>query len=184
MTIEAPVTPGALKERSAAATRRLCETLRLESLTPKDLSYLALALTEAAAQEAESNTAFNQRLRELYHTLTPPKKVARGSRPEPTIKRPTQEDLTKPLQAIGTVDPSRIRPYAPPDPYALLDLYGAEQLPLSLFRYTLDSLKRTVPIVQARHPGTRPTNMGRKDSIVEYVMRYVTEPDAVQSQVG
>lgn len=181
MTGEAKPTAAALKERSAAATRHLCETLHLEGVEPRDLNYLALALTEVAAQEAERNSAFNQRIRQLYEAIIPPKKVVK-TRGASSIQRPTQAEILAPLRAVGTVDPERIAPYAPPDPYALMDLFGAEQLPRALYRYTLDNLKRAVPFVQAQHPGTKPTSMAKKDAIVEYIMRYVTEPAEAQSQ--
>jgi len=185
MTIEAPLTPTAVKERSAAATRHLCETLHLETLAPKDLSYLALALAEVASQEAERNTEFNRRIRELFETITPPKKAAKPQPPSSSLwKQPTKEELMAPLKAVGSVDESRIAPYAPPDPYALLDLFGVEQLPRALYLRTLANLKRAVPFVQAQHPGTRPTSMAKKDAIVEYIMRYVTQPSEAQSQAG
>ncbi|HUY77839.1 MAG TPA: hypothetical protein VMV29_13795 [Ktedonobacterales bacterium] len=181
MTLEAPLTATSVKERSAAATRHLCETLQLDTLAPKDLTYLALALTEVASEEAEHNSEFNRRVRELYEMIAPTKKPAKPRSPS-SWQRPTKEELMKPLKAVGTVDPSRIAPYAPPDPYALLELFGPEQLPRVLFLRTLENLKRAVRIVQARHPGTKPSNMGRKDAIVEYIMRYVTEPAEAKSQ--
>ena len=183
MTVEVGLTPAALKERSAAATRHLCETLHLESVEPRDLTYLALALAEVAAQEAERNTTFNQRVRELYETITPPKKAAKAST-DPSIRRPTREEILAPLKAVGTVDQSRIAPYAPPDPYALMELFGVEQMPRAMYRYTLDNLKRSVPFIQARHPGTKPSSMAKKDAIVEYIMRYVTEPTEAQGQAS
>jgi hypothetical protein len=176
MTLEAPLTPTKVKERSAEATRHLCETLQLPTLATKDLAYLALALAEAASEEAEHNVEFNRRVRELYEKIAPPKKLAK---PKQTTAwpQPTKEELMIPLRAVGRVDPERIAPFAPTDPYALLELFGPAQLPRALYLHTLDNLKRAVPFVQARHPHTRPTNMGRKDAIVDYIMRYVTQPD-------
>lgn len=158
-----------MKERSAQATRELCQALGLEGVVPKNLQYLALALTEAAASEARRNPAFADCVADLYRKYLPPPPIKRGGTRTPRSYRvPT-------YRAVGTVDNSLIAPGTRPDPYAMLQLLGKDQLPSALKELGRDGLKEAVAVVQERHPGTRPTNMGQIKPMVDYILTHVQQ---------
>lgn len=155
--------PTTIQQRSAEATRVLREVLGLE-----DLKLLAAALAEVAADEAAHNHQFAQRIRETYHQIE-------------EMKRPTPKPVRRnePLAKLVPIVPPgeiRIDPHAPLDPYILIRLYGGHQLRAALDGYTLASLKEASATTQERNPGTKPTNKGRKDAIIDYIVEHVAGP--------
>jgi hypothetical protein len=157
---------GSLQERSAQATHALCEALGLGVISPSELKYLALALTQVATDEVATNPALAARLRELYLSLVPKKTVA-------SRRSTSSKSWEVKLTPIGDMDESLIDPYGPPNPFGLQQLYGDGQLRLALERYTPARLRGAVAIVQERYPGTKPKSMS-KAAIIEYIVRMLT----------
>jgi hypothetical protein len=135
-------------------------------VSPSELKYLALALTQVATDEAARNADFATRIRTAYLSLLPQKGSASRRAPGNSSKKVQ-------LTPIGDMDESLIDPYGPPNPFGLQQLYGDEQLALALNRYAPARLRGAVPIVQERYPGTKPTSMS-KAAIIEYIVKALT----------
>src|SRR5258707_12053435 len=58
-----------VQERSALATRTLCQALGLGTLKPADLKFLALALTEVAAAEIADRAGFGERVSAAFEQV-------------------------------------------------------------------------------------------------------------------
>jgi hypothetical protein len=155
--------PPTLQQRSIEATNDLCRVLNLEGESSANLKYLALALMHVATEEIAKNGQFGDRVRSAYLELIPQPKVKKTSSGSAGVK-PWQIKLTP----IGTADESLLDPYGPPNPFALQQIYGEEQLPLALERYTPAQLKEALPLVQSRYPGTKPKKM-TKAAIIDYI---------------
>lgn len=159
-------TQGTFQERSAQATHALCEALGLGVVSPSELKYLALALTQVAADEVVVNPSLAARVRELYLALVPNKAAA-------SRRSSGSRSWEVKLTPIGNMDESMIDPYGPPNPFGLQQLYGNDQLQLALERYAPARLRGAVAIVQERYPGTKPKSMS-KAAIIEYIVRMLT----------
>jgi len=158
--------PPTVQQRNIEATNELCRVLNLEGESSANLKYLALALMQVATHESVQNSQFAERVRSAYLDLVPPPKVKRASsKPHSgsTGLKPWQIKLTP----IGTTDESLLDPYGPPNPFALQQIYGDEQLPLALERYSPAQLKAALPLVQGRYPGTKPKKL-TKVGIIDY----------------
>lgn len=128
-----------------------------------DLRRLTIALAEAAAQELVGNRPFAARVRALYDEV--PATPSRASAPDPFATQ---------LVPIKMVPGRDINPAAPLDPYFLLEVYGASQLETALNLFPVAKLKEGAAMVERHHPGTKPTNRGRKAALVEYIVRYAS----------
>jgi hypothetical protein len=155
-----------IQQRSAQATHELSEGLGLGPVSPGNLKYLALALMLVASEEIARNPDFSERIRSLYESLLPQKGSARNTS---GAKKPWHVHLTP----IGTTDELLLDPYGPPNPFALQQLYGDEQLPLALGQHSPSELRGAVAIVQERYPGTKPKSMS-KAAIIEYIVKLLT----------
>lgn len=165
-------TSATVQQRSVQATRELCEGLGLGTLSPANLKYLSLALTQAATEEVSRNSHFAERVRSLYLSLLP----QRTKRVAPSVgsARPGgSKAWNVKLKPVGTMDETLLDPYGPPNPFALQQLYGDEQLPLALGRYTPAKLKEAVALVQQRYPGSKPKKM-TKAGIIDYIVEQLT----------
>ncbi len=158
--------PTALEKR-LTPTQRAAEAARqaAELLGCSDTKTLAVALAEAAVEAVRSNSAFAEQVRTRYAVLSESAKPRRSStaRVKPDIE----------LVPIKHVGAREANPGAAPDPYFLLELYGADQLTLALGRYKVADLKLAVQVVQQRNPGTKPTNKSSRDALIEYIVLQV-----------
>jgi hypothetical protein len=159
-----------VQERSALATRTLCQALGLGTLKPADLKFLALALTEIASAEIKDRAGFGERVSAAFEQVRA-NYSAKGK--GATSKGKSTGAGMKPLVPIGNVDPARFAPSARTDPYALLDLYGSQQLEAALSRYPASELKKAAALVEERNPGTKPPARASKPALIEYIVRYV-----------
>jgi len=155
-----------LKERGAGSTRRFYEALGLGVVAAKNLPYLTIALTEAATEEIAHNAVLRERIASLYRELLPPTKKA----PARTSGAARQESGRS---TTGTRRGSSLAPGAAPDLYALAKHYTAAEWPTVLNKYTKESLKKAVALVQEQHPGTGPTSTSTKGPMVAYLLAYV-----------
>jgi hypothetical protein len=64
----------------------------------------------------------------------------------------------------------RTDPFSSPIPDHLVRVFGRPQLARALHEYTVAALKETADQYQARHPGTKPTNRGRRDALTAYII--------------
>lgn len=173
-TIDADVET--ITQRSARATRQLCNALGLGSLQPKDLTLLTIALAEAGTEEARTNGHFANRVRTTFDSLKAHNaKPVNGASKAVSNKKAgnSQTDVFASLTPIGPVDLSRLRPHGAIDPYALYTGYGEAQAKRVLNSLTRDDLKQTAAIVEQRNPGTKPTNRGQIASLLAYITKYV-----------
>jgi hypothetical protein len=167
-------TTATLQQRSAQATYELCAGLGLGMLSAADLKYLSLALAQVATEEVSRNSDFAERIRSLYLSLLP-KKATRGASSGGSTRSGGTKAWNAKLTPVGTVDEALLDPYGPPNPFALQRLYGDEQLPLALARYTPAKLREAVALVQERYPGSKPKKM-TKAAIIEYIVNTITMP--------
>lgn len=158
------LSPRTVQQRAAEATGRLRRTLEVD-----DLKLLSAAVAEVAADTAERDPRFAQRIRETYQDLY----ALRATRP---VRRTGSEVKDVALVPIGSMGDVRIDPYAPLDAYTLHQLYGSSQLRSALSVYSLPKLKQALAPVEQRHPGTKPTSRAEKDSIIDYIVEHVAGP--------
>jgi len=152
------------KARSALATRHFCEALGLGVVSPKNLGYLTLALTEVVTGEIAHDTSLRDRIRDLYEELTPAK--ASSSRARNTSAPKDQQTSTR---ASGN---RRAGPNDPPDVHWLAQQYSGDALFTQLKKYDPPSLKKAVALAQEKHPGTKPKTLSKKDDMVTYLLEY------------
>ncbi len=171
MSVSSDSEPAVSVDRSAAATRHLCDALALGVLKPKDLKRLVTALTEVASEEVSRNTTFRERILATYGemgTVAVPKRATSSRSGTAKAKTPLAW-----LTPIHPVDPKRFGPDKLLDPYLIQYAYGDDVLRTILDGYSATRLKEAAAIVAERNPGTRPVNRSRKDALIEYIIRYV-----------
>ena len=155
-------------DRSVLATRRLCDSLGLGVLKPKELKSLATALAEAATQEVAAHPVFGDRILALFRELSEKPKPATGGsggrQPKPKKAK---------LTPIRPVDPELFGPDRPLDPYLLHYAYGDEKWQLALEDYPAPALKQAAGLVEQRNPGTLPKGRLTKPVLIDYIVRYV-----------
>jgi hypothetical protein len=150
-------------QRVTDAAQQVATILGLE-----DQKRVSAALAEAAAEAVRRDSLFAARVRLLYKEMAPTPSTRRTT----TQGRGTRAAPDVELVPIKQVD-RFINPAAAPDPYFLLELYGAKQLPLALQRYTVARLREAVELVQERNPGTRPTGKTRQH-LIDYIVGRVS----------
>jgi len=149
-----------LTQRGAEATRSLRQAVQLP-INPQDTTVLGTALAEVAAREARRNPQFASEIRQVYTELLGLKGKAKNTK-----------KVLPPLVALHPDPNYRIDPFVPPDPGFLMRVYGPDQLDRALQDYTLDMLKRASALIEAAHPGTKPTNRSSKQSVIDYIVKY------------
>lgn len=132
-----------------------------------DLKRLSIALAEAAAEEVIRSRTFAERVRALYESV--PATVDSRGNSSPSA-------LTLDLVPIKPLDGRWVDPSTPLDPYFVLDTFGPHQLERALAIFPLTKLKEASAAVEARNPGTKPTNRGQKAAIIAYIVEELTTP--------
>ena len=134
-----------------------------------DAKVLGAVLAEAALDELRLRGGFMERVRAAYEAATvKPAKPKRATQP----KSPAAKTKVK-LVPIGRVETHEINIAAPMDPYYLNQVFGPDQLPFALEEFSTSKLlDEAVPLVQKRHPGTRPKTNGKK-AVIDYLVRFV-----------
>src|SRR5258708_35515725 len=127
-----------------------------------DVKRSSLALAAVAAQEPERSHIFAERIRTAYAALAPTKQ---------RTKLLTAFDVK--LVPIKHIQGRELNPAAPLDPYFLLEVYGAAQLPTALSIFPVAKLKEGAAVVEQRNPGTKPKNRGQKQPLINYIVHYV-----------
>ena len=152
------------QDRAAEATTRLRHALHLPELTATELKRLSLAIAEIAAEEAEANARFAERIYALYETLTPRKR---------SIKSEVTPYLGEDLVPISSAYGFHINVYGPPDPIVLLKIYGKEQLPRALSLFKPAKLKEAVARLMEEYPGTKPKTKTKTEDLIDYIIKQV-----------
>lgn len=163
-TVTQPATM--LKERGALSTRRFYEVLGLDVVVAKNLPYLTIALTEAVTDEIAHNHALKERIKSLYQELVPPTKTA-TSRTGQASRQGTERSTG------GTRTGSSLAPGAAPDLHAIARNFPTNEWSTQLNKFTKESLKKAVLLVQDRYPDTKPTSMATKPPMVEYLLEHM-----------
>jgi hypothetical protein len=154
-----------MQDKASQAISTLRKVLKLPELSPADLKRLSLAIAAIAAEEAEVNPEFAQKIFCLYEASAPAQKKTL-----PKKSGYTGEDLVPISSAVGY----QINVYGPPDPETLVKIFGKEQLPkvLSLFRPA--KLKETVAKLMEEHPGTKPRTRTKTEDLIAYIVSQVS----------
>src|SRR5262249_35756641 len=149
----------AVERKQLTVAQRTSEAARLagDLLGLDDLKRVAAALAEAAVEGVRRNPSFAAHVRTLYEDMAARPPAAKKSRAPQSRKAEPDVELI-PLKHIPGHEADSA---APPDPYFLVEFYGAVQLPLALSRYTVAELRDAVKVVQRRHTGTKPAGVGR-----------------------
>lgn len=155
-----------VKERGAVSTRHFYEALGLGVVAAKNLPYLTIALTEATTDEIKHNVLLRERIKSLYQELLPPPKTA-AARAGGTTRQGAGRTST------GTGRGSSLAPGSAPDLDAIARNFPSSEWSKQLNKYTKESLKKAVAIVQERHPGTEPTSMATKPPMISYLLAYM-----------
>lgn len=148
------------------ATRALEQAAQL--IGASDSARLRTALLAAAAEELTRSPAFIGRVRALYNAAVP-------MRPS---RSPSKWEQLMPINPTGD---EHLDLFAPPDPYWILRVYGAAQLPIALHMFPLTTLKEACTKIEYRHPGSKPKNRGRTDDVIAYIVQQVTR-DSTRAQ--
>jgi hypothetical protein len=133
---------------------------------------IAAALIEAATELAANDSNFASRIRALYQEITATKGHTPKNPPISANKShyKLEDDGLVPIKHMQVhLDLS-----APLDPFFLLELYGAGQLPKALSRYQLKRLLEAMAAVQEKFPGTKPRNKSKKDDVIAYIVEMLT----------
>jgi hypothetical protein len=137
-----------------------------------DAKLLSTALAEVAAEDVSRDLAYAERIRRAYHEAYHELLQLRATRPlraRPAGRAPM-------LIPIASLEEIQFDPYAPPNPYLLLRLYGPEQLRAALRVYTLAKLKQALEPVVQRNPGVKPQSKARKDAVIDFIVGHVAGP--------
>jgi hypothetical protein len=154
-----------ISQRTSEAARLAGEFLGLD-----DLKRLGAALAEAASEGIQRNPNFAAHVRALYEQMAPKPAVSRSAKaPRSKALEPDVELI--PVNYAAAKD-ANLDPTAPPDPYFLLDFYGAHQLALALKRYTPARLREAVKMVKQRNPRTKPKGTSGQ-ALIDYIVEYV-----------
>jgi hypothetical protein len=153
-----------VQQRTKVATEQLRELI-----DANNAKLLTAALTEAAAAEAVRNTAFRAAVRRIYEDLS-------RLPSSPTRTQRTSEQSSVKLIPLPGNEGARFDPFAPLDPYALLRLYGPQQLEAALSGYSISALREAVVLVRQKHPSTKPKDARKIDSLIDYIVQQLTKP--------
>lgn len=159
-----------LKPQSAQQRIRSA-TQQLQELTgANDAKLLSAAAAEAAAAEAAHNSAFRAAVRRIYDELV---SQAPSSRTTGSAQSPKAQPVD--LVPLPGTEGARFDPFAPLDPYALLRLYGPQQLAAALSGYSAAALRRAATIVRQKHPQTKPTDARKVDALIGYIVEQLIQ---------
>lgn len=95
-------------------------------------------------------------------------------RPRKTSETSETKDIA-PLESLPVINYTRslrINPYADPNPYLALLLYGPKNFPIAMQYYNVGSYKAMIPLIQRYHPGTKPRSMSDGHSMYEYIVQH------------
>lgn len=157
-------------ERKLTAAKRATEaTSQLRGIFGfSDLKLMSIALAEAAVSEARSNSAFAGRVRAAYQDLeSTAKSSGKGQRSAP------RKHAKPAYTPIIPLDGMNFTMYEALDPQKMLRVLGKEQFPMFLADQMLDDLKAAARRLMEAHPGTKPDNLGRKASLIDYIVKMV-----------
>lgn len=144
---------------------------------------LQAVLLEFAVDTLIADSAFAARVRSKYEgDVAASKKPPAGGRERGNRAVPKVSDYVEPLVPIKRVPNHEISLDASPDPYFLLDVYGAHQLERALKPRSLATLRESGAIVEQRHPGTMPKGRATKAGLIAYIMQYVAGAGATVPQ--
>lgn len=155
------------QQRGTEATRQLREVFNLPA-TRSDATILATAVAEVAAEEGRRNASFASAVSKRYNELVALYKPS-------AARTKCQKQELPPLVAIRHDTTFReIDPFKPPDLQYLIHFFGVHQLARALQDYAPPQLKVTAARIEAEHPGTKPTNRGQKQPLIDYIVKYST----------
>jgi hypothetical protein len=130
-----------------------------------------------AAKSAQYETKIAKLAQQLAQTRSEYAAHQRGETVAKATKTTTRTATPReaPLVPIRRDLPFRdLDASAPPDPAYIIQAYGAHQLARALHDYGVDALKLTAANVEAKHPGTKPTNRGQKKPLIDYIVKHST----------
>lgn len=151
-----------LQQRLNEAVRRVAEKNSYSSL-----KVLTVALVEAASEIINYNEMLAIKVDELYNNFL----STQTNSGRKTVKK-NEADIID-LVPIKRIVGREFDVNAPLDPYFLHELYGNEQLPLALSRFSVKRLMEGVTLVE-KNSGEKPRNKATKGEIIEFLVTKVT----------
>jgi hypothetical protein len=139
-----------------------------ESLHLHDPKILTLAIAEAAASLVNTDATFAERVSAIYDDIS----SSLGSKTTSKTPKDTEKNHQR-LIPLKKIVGREFDITAAPDPNFLLELYGEEQLPLALGKYTLKQLQEGASVVEQRFPGTKPKGKTTKADLIKYMISSV-----------
>jgi hypothetical protein len=143
----------------ASATKELASLLGLD-----DPKRLGQAVTIAAVEEVQHNSAFAERLRVAYWSV--PATVQRPTGGTSKVPKALAVDLVPVKHVEGFV----LNPSAPLDPFLVYEAYGAKQLHTALDLFPADKLKAAATLVERRVAGAGKANRRSKATVIDYLV--------------
>jgi hypothetical protein len=81
-----------------------------------------------------------------------------------------------PLVPIRRIEgPLNIDPFRVPDPERLAYIYGKNQLARALQELRVETLKQMAAKIEQRYVGTKPTNRGRANALIAYIVEHTDQ---------
>jgi hypothetical protein len=176
-------TTSPLSDPATPAQRTTAALARAQSALPQatNAKLLQAVLLEIAADAVVTDATFAARINERYQELAPPPPPPKATAPKTRSggrATPKVSDLLEPLTPIKFVPNLEITLEGPPDPYFLLDVFGAHQLERALNQRSVADLRKAAAIVQAQTSSRLPAK-ATKPQIVAYIMEHVAGPVTV-----
>src|SRR5690242_17550595 len=130
-------TKPATAPKTISLTPRAIEALwrAVETMAADDPKRLASVLVEIASEEIEQSSYFANRVGVLYRALEPVKPAKRTTTSKPKSGQ-QPKGLPADIVPLRHIEGSAFNLGASPNPYDLLDIYGAQQLPRVLGAYS------------------------------------------------
>lgn len=169
-------------EVAATPTQRIAAAIvRAQEAVPEatNAKLLEAILLELAVQSLMDTPARVVQIGDRYAAATTKPKAAGARGGKRTSKAvPKVSDFVEPLEPIKYVPDYEVKLGEAPDPYFLLDVFGAHQLERALKPRSVGDLRKAAAIVEQRHPGTMPTGKVTKPGWIAYIVQYVAGAEA------
>lgn len=148
-----------VQQRSQQSAEEIAAQLGIENV-----KLVSAAVLEAALQEMHQNQDFEQRVKSVCDRLQ-----ASQSKPRKTPPPKKASLHNTNLIPIHFAQTHHFDLAAPPDPFFLLDLYGADQLVAALDEYSTPFLKKSVTVIKERFPGKKPKPKATREDIINFL---------------
>lgn len=151
-------------QRASSAAAKAAERFKFT-----DEKRMLAALSEIALDEMERNASFALRVRSRYEELAPQKGPRAARMPRPAGTSPASKPKLVPIKEFPGFELDATRPL---DPWFIIEYFGKDQLETALRIQTVGNLRKAIPFVEERYPGTAPKGKVTKDGLIAYILEY------------